>query len=59
MTISLLTDFEDLAMTLLRFVRQLTISSLQTRHKLCSLIECLMKKSSHLTFKSEYNFEQI
>ena len=56
--LSLLTDFEDLIMTLLRFVRQLTISisSLQTRHKLCSLIESLMKKSSHLTFKSEYQF---
>ena len=51
-------DFEDLVITLIRFVRQLTISvnSLQTKHKLCGFLEGIMSKSSLLTFRNEYKF---
>ena len=51
-------DFDELIITLLKFVRQLTISipSLQTKHKLCGLIESIMAKSSFITFKNEQQF---
>jgi len=55
---SLLTELEDVVMTMLKFVRQLTISvsSLQTKHKLCGLLEAMMSKRAQLSFRNEHNF---
>jgi hypothetical protein len=55
---SLLAELEDVIMTLLKFVRQLTlsVSSLQTKHKLCGLLEAMMRKRAQLSFRNEYIF---
>ena len=56
--LSLISGFEDLILLLIRFVRQLTINvnNLQIRHKLCGLLESMMKKSNLLNFKNAFEF---
>lgn len=55
---SLLSDIDMLITTLLKFVRQLqfSVTTLQTKHRLCTLLESLMARRSQISFRNEFEF---
>ena len=56
--LALLSNIEELVLSMIRFVRQLilTSSTLQTKHKLSGLIEALMQKAAYIPFTNEHKF---
>ena len=56
--LSLISDFEEIILVFLKFVRQTTVNAnnLQIRHKFCGLLESMMENSSSLSFSNENQF---
>eukprot|EP01094_Clydonella_sp_ATCC50884_P006709 TRINITY_DN1591_c0_g1_i1.p1 TRINITY_DN1591_c0_g1~~TRINITY_DN1591_c0_g1_i1.p1 ORF type:complete len:2499 (-),score=1256.67 TRINITY_DN1591_c0_g1_i1:167-7663(-) len=55
---SLLSDIDLLINTLLKFVRQLqfSVTTLQTKHRLCTLLDSVMARRAKISFRNEFEF---
>jgi GTPase-activator protein for Ras-like GTPase/Divergent CRAL/TRIO domain/Cell morphogenesis C-terminal len=55
---TMLTDFEDLLLDLLKFVRQLvpSLSTLNSKSRFCGLLEAMMNRRQYLHIRNEFPF---